>query len=291
MAYIYDEERYSLRDSDLKVESLFVNDIHGNTGVYVFPFHQHEDLLELSLVVQGQERIEFKDGEYTAGPGDLIIKNAGTLHQESAGAEEELLELSIGISGVRISGLSENCLCNDEMNPVIPAGDMAPALRELFYAIEKMYRDSVTMYSPVIHMALNTFVSICLMTADRYGVPKNRKKSRKDPQIEDIVKYIDENFNRQISLDDIAKTFFISPYYLSRKFKSEVGYTVNQYIQNRRLGKAEQRLAFEDTAIKTIACECGFENLKYFYSVFKVKTGHTPSEFRHLLRPDLKEEE
>ena len=69
MAYIYDEERYSSRDSDLKVESLFVNDIHGNTGVYVFPFHQHEDLLELSLVVQGQERIEFKDGKYFAGPG------------------------------------------------------------------------------------------------------------------------------------------------------------------------------------------------------------------------------
>ena len=119
---------------------------------------------------------------------------------------------------------------------------------------------------------------------------KERRKKKGDKQIEEIVRYIDENYSRQISLDDIAKTFFISPYYLSRKFKAEVGYTVNQYIQNLRLGKAEQRLAFEDTSIKTIAAECGFDNLKYFYSVFKVKTGHTPNEFRCLLRPDREDE-
>ena len=290
MAYIYDEERYALKGSHLKVESLFINDIHRSTGVYVFPFHQHDDLLELSIIVQGEELVEFKDGSYTAKAGDLIIKNAGTLHQESAGADEDLVELSVGISGVKIEGLRENCLCNDDIIPVIPAGESAAVLIELFRTIENMYHQSVTTYSQVIQLALKTFVSISLMIADRNGIAKERRKKKGDKQIEEIVRYIDENYSRQISLDDIAKTFFISPYYLSRKFKAEVGYTVNQYIQNLRLGKAEQRLAFEDTSIKTIAAECGFDNLKYFYSVFKVKTGHTPNEFRCLLRPDREDE-
>ncbi|MBE6041127.1 MAG: helix-turn-helix domain-containing protein [Clostridiales bacterium] len=291
MAYIYDEERYSLKDSHLKVESLFINDIHKCTGVYVFPFHQHDDLLELSIVVQGEELIEFKDGSYRAKAGDLIIKNASALHQETAGTDEELIEISAGISGVKIPGLPNNCLCDEDIIPVIPAGESAAVLIELFHTIENMYRQSVTMYSQVIQLALKTFVSISLMTVDRYGVPKERKKKKEDQQIAEIVKYIDDNYSNQISLDDIAKSFFISPYYLSRKFKAEVGYTVNQYIQNLRLGKAEQRLAFEDTSIKKIAAECGFENLKYFYSVFKVKTGHTPNEFRCLLRPDADGEE
>lgn len=291
MAYIYDEERYSLKDSHLKVESLFINDIHKNTGVYVFPFHQHDDLLELSIVVQGEELVEFKDGSYRAKTGDLIIKNASTLHQETAGTEGELTEISAGISGVKIAGLPDNCLCDEDITPVIPAGESAAVLIELFHAIENMYRQSVTTYSQVIQLALKTFVSVSLMTADRYGVTKERKKKKGDQQIAEIVKYIDDNYSKQISLGDIAKNFFISPYYLSRKFKSEVGYTINQYIQNLRLGKAEQRLAFEDTSIKTIAAECGFENLKYFYSVFKVKTGHTPNEFRCLLKPDANGEE
>ena len=127
------------------------------------------------------------------------------------------------------------------------------------------------------------FVSIVLLVLDKNGRQKGNKVKR-DQQIEKVLQYIDAHFEKNISLDTVAKEFCLSPYYLARKFKMDVGYTVNQYIQSRRLGKAEQRLAFEDTPIKEIALECGFSNLKYFYSLFKAKTGHTPNEFRCLLR-------
>ena len=84
-----------------------------------------------------------------------------------------------------------------------------------------------------------------------------------------------------MSLDSLAKQFFVSSYHLAHKFKNEVGCTVNQYILNRKLGKAQERLVFSTDSIKQIAADCGYTNLQYFYSVFKKNTGNTPAEMRH----------
>lgn len=286
MDYVCNPERYALKDCQLKVESLFLNDIHKNTGIYVFPMHRHEKFLEISLIIEGTELIEFvNEDSYKAGQGDIIIKNANSLHQEAANESKNLVELSIGISGVKIDGLPENALISDYMIPVIPAGEEMGVLRELFYAIHRMYKSGVVTNAETIHLALKTLVSMVLLISDKNGrMKKTDVKTKLSEQIEEVLTYIDKNFSKQISLDDIARTFYISPYHLARQFKAETGYTVNQYIQQRRLGMAEQRLAFEKTSIKKIACECGYSNLKYFYSVFKNKTGHTPNEFRNLIQ-------
>lgn len=287
MDYMYDAERYALKNCNLKVESLFINDIHKNTGIYVFPLHEHKDFLEISLILEGTELIEYVNEEaYKAEQGDIIIKNAGSLHQESADKTTNLVELSIGISGVKIDGLEENQLISDHIIPIIHAGEEIHILKELFYTIHRLYQSSVVTYTETIHLALKTLVSLVLLLTDKNGKTKKPDtKEQLSDQISEILNYIDKNFSKQISLDDIARDFYISPYYLARQFKAETGYTVNQYIQQRRLGMAEQRLAFEETPIKEIACECGYSNLKYFYSVFKNKTGHTPNEFRNLIKP------
>lgn len=287
MDYVYDAQRYALKDCNLRVESLFINDIHKNTGVYVFPLHEHKDFLEISMILEGSEILEIvNDTSYKASEGDIIIKNAGSLHQESADQTSNLVELSIGISGVKIDGLEENRLISEHMVPIIHVKEEIVVLKELFYTIYKLYKSSVVTYTETIHLALKTFVSLVLLLVDKNGQEKQTDvKGQLSEQISEILSYIDKNFSKQISLDDIAKDFYISPYYLARQFKAETGYTVNQYIQQRRLGMAEQRLAFEKTAIKEIACECGYNNLKYFYSVFKNKTGHTPNEFRNLINP------
>ena len=50
---------------------------------------------------------------------------------------------------------------------------------------------------------------------------------------------------------------------------------------DRKLGYAEDRLVFSTKPIKEIASDCGYDNLQYFYSVFKKHTGNTPAEVRN----------
>ena len=286
MNYMYNTERYALKNCQLRVESMFLNDIHKNTGFYIFPLHKHDDFLEVSLILEGTEIVELAEDTYTAQAGDIIIKNASVLHQEKADEASDLVELSIGIYGVKIDGLPDSTLIPDNVVPIIHTDGEMEVLKALFFEMQKLYKASVTTYAETIQLALKTFVSIVLLVADKNGVVRESgAKPELSEKIEEVLKYIDENFCKQISLDDIAKEFYISPYYLARQFKAETGYSVNQYLQQRRLGKAEQRLAFENTSIKEIAMDCGYTNLKYFYSVFKTKTGHTPNEFRSLIQP------
>ncbi|MDD4370636.1 MAG: AraC family transcriptional regulator [Anaerostipes sp.] len=290
MNYIFNKKRYALIDCHMKIESLFQNDIHKSTGVYVFPLHRHEELLEISLILKGEEIVEFEDATYMARAGDVVIKNANVLHQETAEDNSELEELSIGISGIRIEGLSENSLVSEDIIPVIHTDYEMDLLQELFLSLQRMQQSGLAIYTEIIQSALKTLVSMVLLLVDKKGMIKT-SKFNVGKQIRGIIEYINDNFCNKISLNDIAKDFYISPYYLARQFKSETGYSVNQYIQLRRLGRAEQRLAFEETSIKEIAFECGYTNLKYFYSVFKSKTGHTPNEFRCLIQSTLENED
>lgn len=286
MNYMYNTDRYALKNCQLRVESMFLNDIHKNTGFYIFPLHKHDDFLEVSLILEGTEIVELAEDTYTAQAGDIIIKNANVLHQEKADESSDLVELSIGIYGVKVAGLPDSTLIPDNVVPIVHTDGEMEVLKALFFEMQKLYKASVTTYAETIQLALKTFVSIVLLVADKNGVVRESgAKPEVSEKIEEVLKYIDENFCNQISLDDVAKEFYISPYYLARQFKAETGYSVNQYIQQRRLGKAEQRLAFENTSIKEIAMDCGYTNLKYFYSVFKTKTGHTPNEFRSLIQP------
>lgn len=280
---IYNSNRYDLRNSQIKVEALIHNEVHKDTGRYIFPFHSHSDFLEISMIFDGEEEVEFESGVYRARKGDIIIKNAGALHQETAAEGSQLEEITIGLSGVSIDGLPENSLIHRGVCPVIPSNEYAGLLRELFMNALRLYEKSVSRYSEVIKMNIRTFLSTVMIIIDEYS-EEGTKRERLSSLVYDVLVYIDKNYHKQISLDDIAKEFYVSPYYLARQFKKDIGYSVNQYIQNRRLGEAERRLVFEETPVKEIAADCGYTNLKYFYSVFKTKTGHTPVEFRSLLQ-------
>lgn len=280
---IYSADRYNLRNSSIKVEALIHNMVHKDTGKYIFPFHSHSDFIEISMILEGEEIVEFESGIYIAKKGDIIIKNTGELHQESAKDDAHLEEITVGLSGVNIDGLPENTIIHQGVCPVIPAYEYTLLLRELFMNSLRLYEKSVSRYSDAIKMNIKMFLSTVMIIIDEYSEEKNQRE-RISSLVYDVLTYIDKNYHKQISLDDVAKEFYVSPYYLARQFKKEIGYSVNQYIQNRRLGEAERRLVFEDTPVKEIATDCGYSNLKYFYSVFKTKTGHTPVEFRSLLQ-------
>lgn len=290
MNYMFNSDRYGLFGCDIKVRSLFINNIHKDTGKYVFPFHRHDDFLEISLILDGEDFVEFENEKYVARKGDIVFKNAGSMHQEIASDEYDLEEVSIGLSGIRIEGFRENCMVADDIIPVVHAGEQMELLYQLAKQIRKLSMESITTYSKTIDLLVMAFVSNVLLIVDENGSMKERKSKKKYSELVwNVRQYIDENYSKSISLDDIAKEFFVSPYSLARQFKNELGFSVNQYIQNRRLGRAEERLVFEATPIKEIAAECGYTNIKHFYSVFKVKTGHTPMEFRKMLRTDSNE--
>lgn len=99
-----------------------------------------------------------------------------------------------------------------------------------------------------------------------------------DKQIVDIINYIKEHIGADLSIDTIANEFFISKHYLMHKFKAKTGYTLHNYILNKRLFKAMD-LIKEGTPITNAASLCGFQDYSTFSRAFRKNYHCSPREF------------
>ncbi len=99
-----------------------------------------------------------------------------------------------------------------------------------------------------------------------------------DGQIVDMITYIKENIGKDLSVDTLASHFFLSKHYLMHKFKSKTGYTLHNYILNRRLFKATE-LIREGMSISNAAAYCGFQDYSTFLRAFKKQYHCSPREF------------
>lgn len=98
--------------------------------------------------------------------------------------------------------------------------------------------------------------------------------------IKSIMKYLDINFDDKISLDQLAKTFAISKYHLSREFKKYTGLTPNEYLINTRINYAKDLLKYSDLPVAAISEKVGIFNVSHFINLFKQYEEITPLIFK-----------
>lgn len=101
------------------------------------------------------------------------------------------------------------------------------------------------------------------------------------PYIVEVVKYLNEDYAKNISLQELADRIGISSYYLSRIFKQELKTNFIDYLTELRIGKSIELISSTGLPIKEIASRVGYDNPAYFCKVFKKATGKTIREMRY----------
>ena len=93
-------------------------------------------------------------------------------------------------------------------------------------------------------------------------------------------KYMDENYQKEIALENVSKEVNISPHYFSKLFKDELGTNFIDYLTQLRIAKAKELLKDTDMNMKEISYSIGYRNPNYFSRIFKKIAGVTPKEFK-----------
>lgn len=101
-----------------------------------------------------------------------------------------------------------------------------------------------------------------------------------DPTLRRLVRYIEVNFKKDISLSTLAANFGISESYIARLFKETLNTCSVDYINGLRIRYACDMLLNSELSIGEISAKAGFNNQYYFTRVFKKQQGITPTEFR-----------
>jgi two-component system response regulator YesN len=88
------------------------------------------------------------------------------------------------------------------------------------------------------------------------------------------------NFQNNLTEDFLASLFYLNRSYLSQIFRKRTGMKFVDYLNQLRIEKAKELLTSTDLKMYQIAKRVGYDNPKYFFRIFKKKTGLTPEQYR-----------
>lgn len=102
-----------------------------------------------------------------------------------------------------------------------------------------------------------------------------------DDHLNLIINYIEMNYHKGISLEDVANYVNLNSSYLSKLFKEQYNINISTYITNRKMERAKELLENSDMSVLNIAMELSYNESNYFSKVFKKVVGMTPSQFKN----------
>ena len=134
--------------------------------------------------------------------------------------------------------------------------------------------------------AMDELTSISVMMYDDFirRVHRCRSNPARSEAVQKCCDYIEMNLGEKIRAADLAALAGYSEYYITRKFKEETGFFLNDYLKFARMERAKLLLQSTDLSVLEIAGQLGFATRSYFSQAFREITGMTPTRFRESAR-------
>lgn len=240
--------------------------------------HFHQDV-ELIYVLEGEMELKVEGDTFYLKQDDVVVVNPNKKH--SYKCSEDILMASFYISFQKLSSFLESSLILFWCNSTIDKDDSYEEMRKIIKSIFNHYlnrkgKDDFYEYS-LFYQLLNLLTnSFLINNADERFHDKDNKY---DDRINEITNYIRGNYNRPISLNDLAHQLHLSNAYLSRYLKKQLGMNFIDYLNNVRLHYALEDLLYTDATITRAALDNGFANTAVFNKLFKATYNTTPSAY------------
>lgn len=255
--------------------------IDSSYSIHPRVLHKHNDFLELLYVRSGTGVYIVDEQRYNISQGDIIICNAGVLHDEDPSQAQDLNTYSLALADIAIKGMPANCLIAPEYSPVFPAGECADIVCQLMGMIHGLLATNPKGATETCNYLASALISKLLLVIRKYCENEgNTVRSRTDIIAGQVKHYIDTHFDEQFTLQDISDAIRVSPYHLAHMFKETTGYSPMQYTVRRRLGEAQSLLITTSLSVTEIAVSVGFGNPCHFNTMFSKYIGMSPSRYR-----------
>jgi len=153
--------------------------------------------------------------------------------------------------------------------------DDSKNLRAVFYDSLIEYKQKKSGYINALRANAVKAIIACLR-----NVCSDNDMSEKSAFVDNIVKYINDNYSESISLSSLRYEMGYNVQYVSRVFKAQIGVSFSDYLKRVRVQRACSLLLSTDMTVQQIVNSVGYSNVAFFYKAFREVTGATPSEFR-----------
>ena len=257
-----------------------------NEGPITIDFHQHA-FYEIYIFISGDVNYTIEGRTYKLRPGDILLTNNSDIHRpEITPSKTPYERIVIWLNTSFFNGLldigDDLTACfqdasNRNYRLFRPNKAQMLKIQDICHTIEQE-RSHNKLGSRI--MAYSAIMEILVLLSRVYYEISDSAghEVTENEQINQIVSYINNHFNEDLSLEYLADQFYLSKYYLSHQFKQFTGLSLYQFIMKKRLTIARNMLMSGKNV--TEACtECGFNDYSNFLKAFKREFGEKPSEF------------
>lgn len=240
--------------------------------------HSHANHVEVSIIYSGASEYMIRDRRQRIGPGDVIIYNSNTVHDEPSSADSPIGSYFFAIGNLHLPGLRAGALIPDDVNPVFHIQKDFDRVVELCENMLHGLDHPCEWTSYITHyltQALLEMIWSVVHTADK--PPSSRGNYELGRRIKE---YIDQHYHEPLTVRAICDGLHLSESYVSHVFKDMLGYSPMQYILRRKIGEAQTLLISTDYPISQIARMVGFDAQSHFNQRFSKYVGISPGRFR-----------
>lgn len=252
---------YEIQPSDLKV-------IHNARELY-FHAHLHQHI-EIVYVFSGGQHMNIGGQKYEVMPGEAAVIFPDTVHNYYRTEKRPTDEVIVICSPNLFNGVLP------DMSDTKP---LSPIIKELSDITKLAFKEISTCTTLLENIGWSLFIMSHIM--DKIKLEQNSQHIPVENLTKKIIHYISENFQQNISLDDIAEEFSVSKFYISHIFSKKMKMNFRSYLAHLRTGHAANLIRTTDDTITNICSLSGFESQRTFNRVFKEIYNVTPREYRN----------
>ena len=251
--------------------------------------HYHNSY-ELYYVINGERDYFIGDQFFKAYTNDIVLVPSGIPHRTAGkGATRILLHFTDEFLQRYFSPKIVNDLLENFVPTVLsPDEKESDELQSLFKKMSAEYEKLEK--KERLESFDTTSLPLCLfelLYKLKFGAFAATSLEISDKRINEIVKYINDNYASINGIDDVAEQFFISKYHLCRIWKKTFGISLVPYVNMIKIREACNLIENTNQKITDVALECGFNSSAYFCKVFKQETGVSPREYKSIKKKHL----
>ncbi len=251
------------------VKLVFCEQFDAESKIWNFDKHDH-DYIEFIFFLDGRARIDVPGKQVNLLLYDLIAYPPGVLHQEFLDPRSHQEIICLGVEVESESTLNTSFELSDQSNKYC----------WLFTQIYDEYSAKNEGFEELISSYLKTLFLLL-------------KRSYNEPCYEDMevfnrcLHYIHDHYLGDLNIGKLSSLAYVSPSYLNRIFKKQLGISPMHYVNYCRIENAKRLLRSSSYSITEIASNSGIKDQKYFSRIFRKFSGQSPSEYRKALREEL----
>ena len=244
-----------------------------------FAYHYH-DFHKVVIFISGKATYHIEGKAYNLRPWDILLVDRHAIHRPEIDAsvpyERFILWIQNDIPWQELLKCFQKA--NDRSYNLIRLHpSLQEKLKEILLELESATKSDA--FAKDL-LAQSLFLQF-MIYVNRIFLEKqyifDRKSYSFDSQIADILQYINHNLKEDLSVETLSARYYVSKYHLMRKFKQETGYTLHNYIVNKRLLMA-RTLISNGMPVTKAAQESGFAEYSTFSRAYRKQFKTTPSE-------------